>query len=102
VKLPPALLRHRVGLEPYLGSDATGPHYGPIQWRPAYVEVVRKSARSREGRVGTSATSVWLPLDRAIAPEWRVTVDGRQPEVLEVRQYDARIGTPDHTQILLQ
>lgn len=102
MRIPPALLRHTVQLEPRTGADANGPLYGPPAPRRAYVEATRRSVRQPDGRVIVAGTVVWVQLDRTITSEWRLTHEGRLAEIVSVDHFEGRLGTPDHTQITCQ
>lgn len=102
MRLPRALLRYMIGLEPHLGADANGPLHGPPEQRQAYVEDVIRTATGAEGRVTYSETRVWLQLDRDITPQWRCTVEGSPREVVAVAHLEGRVGTPDHTLLTLR
>lgn len=100
--LPRALTRKIVQIEPCLGSDATGPLYGPAREVRAYVESVSRSMRSPDGRIAVGTVAIWVPLDHTISPEDRVTYRDQRRDVLAVEQYDSGFGTPDHTKITVQ
>ncbi len=103
MKLPAALLRHSMTIEPYLGSSATGPVYGPPRVHRCYVEAVRRSARKPEGRTHPAGHKVIYDLDKTVTPDARVVVDGLGPvEVIEVRQFESLLGAPDHTELIVQ
>lgn len=103
MKLPAGLLRHSMTVEPFLGTTATGPLYGPPVVHRCYVEAVRRSARSAEGRTHPARHKVIYDLDPAVTPDARVVVDGLGPvEVVEVRQFASQLGAPDHTELVVQ
>lgn len=103
MRLLRALLRHRMTVEAYSGSSATGPVYAAARTVACYVESQRRSVRKGEGRVAVSADVVWCDLDRSIGPDDRVVLNGRPVEVLAVRHYDGQgLPTPDHTELTVQ
>ena len=101
--LPTTLLTHRMTVELYLGASATGPIYGPPVVVPCFVEPGRQSQRAPGERTPTGTATIYTQLGEQITPESRVTVEGRQVEVVEVIRHDGGgLPTPDHLEIRVQ
>lgn len=101
--IPAALLRHRFTVEPYLGSSATGPLYGPPVERRCLAEALTRSVRTPDGRVVVSGTVLRTDLSYDVPPESRLTYRDRAVEVVSMRPYDGG-GLPvwDHLEIVVQ
>ncbi len=94
---------HRMTVELYRGSDATGPLYGPPAERRCLVEAKSRSVRAPDGRTVVSSSVIRTDLDRSITPESRITYRGEPVEIVAVAHYDGGgLGTPDHTEISVQ
>lgn len=103
MRLPRALQGHTITVEHYLGSDATGPLYGPPADRRCLVEQKRVSMRKPDGRTVVASSVIRTDLDYDLAPEDRITYRGRAVEVVSVAHYSGGgLGTPDHTEIAVQ
>lgn len=102
--IPPALLRHTVTVEAYLGDGGRGPLYGAAQSVPCYLEQKTRMTRAPDGRQVTSSSQVYCDLGPAVTTQSRVTLpDGRTPAVLQVASYDTKglVGV-DHMEIWLE
>lgn len=99
--IPRAMKPHRMLVEDYRGSTATGPVYGPPRTVRCYVEAKSFSVRSPEGRTVAAAAVIRCDLDRSITPESRITVFGRRCEIVSVTHYDFP-GAPSHTEVTVQ
>ena len=103
MRLPAALLGHRILVEPYLGSDATGPLYGPAVEVRCLRERRTRSVRTPTGRQVVAATVIRCQLDEPVTAESRITDGGRTVEVLGVATFDGGgLATPDHLEITVQ
>lgn len=90
-------------VELYLGSDATGPLYGPPRERRCLVEAKTQTVRKPDGRNVTASSVIRTDLDRSITPEARITYEGRVVEVVSVaHHHGGGLPTPDHTEITVQ
>lgn len=102
MRLPRGLLRHTIVVEDYLGASATGPVYGVPRTVRCYVEDAVRAVRKSEGRTAAAGSRIIYDLDPTLRPDARVTVNGQPREVLQVRHFDGRLGTPDHTELTVQ
>jgi hypothetical protein len=103
VKLPKVMQPHTMLFEPYVGDDATGHLYGPPTARRCYAEALTRSIRTPDGRLIVSGTVLRTDLDYTLGTEGRLTYRGSVREVVSVRQFDGGgMGTPDHTEIVIQ
>lgn len=84
VKVPTSLLRERITIEPYEGSGAYGPTYGTPVTVKARVEGKRRAIRTSGGVDVISSASATIRPDVTVAPESKVTHEGRSYEVLDV------------------
>ncbi|MFC9294382.1 hypothetical protein ACFTWH_00285 [Streptomyces sp. NPDC057011] len=75
-RVPPSLLRHRVGVEPYLGDGAYGPTYGPLVGHPALVGEAVRMVRTPDGRTVTSSAQIIAAPGLDCPPGSRVTLPG--------------------------
>ncbi|MFC5720369.1 hypothetical protein ACFP1Z_09365 [Streptomyces gamaensis] len=90
-RVPPALLRHRITVEPYAGESAYGQQYRhAIPGVPALVDASPRLVRAPDGRqVTASATFIAGPvLD--CPPGSRITLpDGRMTTAITVTHHTA-------------
>ncbi|MFE7262254.1 hypothetical protein ACFU9B_09325 [Streptomyces sp. NPDC057592] len=75
-RVPPSLLRHRIGVEPYLGDGAYGPLYGPLVEHPALVGQTTRVVRAADGREVVSSAQVIAAPDMDCPAGSRVTLPG--------------------------
>lgn len=103
MRLPRALLGHRMHVEPYLGSDARGPLYGPAVEVACLVEARTRSVRTPDGRVVVASTVIRCQRGEPVTAESRITFVGRVVEVLGVADlHGGGLSTPDHLEITVQ
>lgn len=103
MRLPAALLGHRMHVEPYLGADATGPIYGPAVQVRCLVEQRTRSVRTPTGRQVVASSVIRCQVDEPVTAESRITYAGRVVEVLGVATFDGGgLSTPDHLEITVQ
>lgn len=104
-EVPGFLLRHRVRVEPYLGSGATGDAYGPAVVLRAQVDQTRRTVRDATGAEVVSEATVRgrLASARRCPPGSRVTLPGgRRTWVISVRRHDdADLGAWQHVEVVL-
>lgn len=75
-RVPPSLLRHRIGVEPYQGDGAYGPVYGSLVVHPALVSSTVRMVRAADGRAVTSTAQIIAAPDLNCPPGSRVTLPG--------------------------
>ncbi|MEU8776301.1 hypothetical protein [Streptomyces sp. NPDC048606] len=75
-RVPPSLLRHRIGVEPYLGDGAYGPTYGPLVEHPVLVGEAVRMVRAPDGREVTSSAQIIAAPGLDCPPGSRVTLPG--------------------------
>lgn len=75
-RVPPSLLRHRIGVEPYLGDGAYGPTYGPRVEHPALVGEAVRMVRAPDGRTVASSAQIIAAPGLTCPPGSRVTLPG--------------------------
>ncbi|MET9690143.1 hypothetical protein ABZY81_16975 [Streptomyces sp. NPDC006514] len=75
-RVPPSLLRHRIGVEPYLGDGAYGPTYGPLVEYPALVAEAVRMVRAPDGHEVTSSAQIIAVPGLSCPPGSRVTLPG--------------------------
>ncbi|WP_435611777.1 hypothetical protein [Streptomyces sp. bgisy159] len=73
-RVPPSLLRHRIGVEPYLGDGAYRPTYGPPAEHSALVGEAVRMVRAPDGREVTSTAQIIAAPDLDCPPGSRVTL----------------------------
>lgn len=101
--LPSFLLRHTVELEPHEGEGPFGPEYGPAVTVACFVDDRLQKILNNEGEEIVARTVVYMPLDTTCPPGSRVTVNGRQAQVLAALRRDGGgLPTPDHLEVALQ
>ena len=75
MKVPTALLRSRITVEPFQGDSAYGPVYGaPVYDVPARVEGKRRAVRKADGTDVISTASVTVRPDVNVSVESKVTI----------------------------
>jgi hypothetical protein len=73
--MPEFLLQHTVTVEPYLGSSAYGPRYGPAVTVACLLEQQTRAVVGPDGSDVTSSATFRAPLDMPeCPPESRVTL----------------------------
>jgi hypothetical protein len=101
--IPGWLLRHEMIVEPYQGTGAHGPVYGPPVAVRCFVEDKRRLLRGPNGTELISETTVYCPLGTVAPAESRVQVNGRTTTVLNASRRDGGgLPTPDHLEVMLQ
>lgn len=86
--LPARLRTHTISVEPYVGSSAHGPVFGPAVSVTCRVEETTRLVRSDTGTEVVSSITVFCDLDVVIPAESRVTVNGRTTTALAVSRLD--------------
>lgn len=101
--LPGWLMRHRVALEPYQGSGAYGPVYGPRQEVRCFLDMQTKLTRDPGGNEVASSSTFYAAPGLTCPPQSRVTLpDGRVTTVIAALPRDGGgLATPDHTEVQL-
>jgi hypothetical protein len=95
------MLRHAITIEPYLGTTATGPTYGPAVVVSCWVAEGRRLVRTPSGDEIVSQAMVYADLGTVCPPDSRVTLEsGRVATAIACTPYDGRgLPTPDHVEI---
>ncbi len=90
-RVPPFLLRHRIGVEPYLGDSAYGSTYGPaVEDVPALVDTSPRMVRAPDGREVLAAATFIADPNIDCPPGSRVTLpDGCTATALTVARHTA-------------
>jgi hypothetical protein len=103
VKLPGFWLRHRVLVEPYLGTGPSGPQYGPAVTVRAFLEEKTRLVRSPQGDEVISSATFYARLDAVCPAKSRVTLPaGRRTAVIAALRRDGGgLPTPDHLEVQL-
>lgn len=99
--IPRAMMPHRMTVQDYAGSDATGHLYGDPRRLRCYVEAKTRSVRTPDGRDVVASSVIRCDLDRTIKSESRITVFGRRAEIIAVIHFEFP-GTPSHTEVMIQ
>lgn len=98
-------MRQTVTVEPYLGTGAYGPQYGPAVVVKCFLDDSRKLVRAASGSEVISETRFFCDphsLDITIVPESRVTIGSRTTTVLSVKDQTNPTITPDHLEVSLR
>ncbi|MFC8267815.1 hypothetical protein ACFUJU_13460 [Streptomyces sp. NPDC057235] len=103
-RLPGWLLRHRITVEPLLGSGAYGDEYGPETVVRCFVDEQTRNVRAADGADTVSSSTAYCPLDTTAPPGSRVTLpSGRQTTVVNALRRDGGgLPTPDHLEVQLE
>ncbi|MFC5214310.1 hypothetical protein [Streptomyces coerulescens] len=103
-RVPPSLLRHRIGVEPYLGDGAYGPTYGPLVEHPALVGKAVRMVRAPDGREVTSSAQIIAAPGLDCPPGSRVTLpDGRIATAITTASHTAPgLPVPASTEVMCE
>ncbi|NUK22069.1 hypothetical protein [Streptomyces lunaelactis] len=103
MKVPGWLLGHTVTVEPYEGSSANGPKYGPPVSVACLHEDQIKLVRNPAGEEVTSSAVFYAQRGPAIPAKSRVTLpSGRKTTVIVVADHHGGgLPTPDHLEVRL-
>ncbi|ARX85630.1 hypothetical protein SMD44_05094 [Streptomyces alboflavus] len=104
-RVPRWLLRHRVTIEPYLGSSAYGKRYGPaVADVPALVAETVKPLRNRDGREVISTAQIIAEPNLDCPAESRITLpDGRTTTAISVAHHTAPgLPVPQCTEVMAE
>lgn len=102
--IPTVFLRHRVLVEPYMGSSGSGPVYDEAVSVAAMVDTTGTLAGDKSETTG-SPTTLICRLNQApvLVPESRVSYQGRVYRVASAaRRDDAGFGAWQHLYVQLQ
>ena len=101
--LPEFLLTHTMVVEPLLGRYSHGPQYGPAVTYRCFLDDGTSLQLSREGVEVVSTARVYLQLSANVPLDSRVTVNGRERTVIDIKRRDGKgLGTPDHLEVILK
>ncbi|MGW1489782.1 hypothetical protein [Streptomyces sp. NPDC002402] len=103
-RVPPSLLRHRVGVEPYVGDSAYGPTYGPLVEHSALVGEAVRTVRAPDGRDVISTAQIIAAPGLDCPPGSRVTLPGgRTTTVISVANHTAPgLPVPASTEVMCE
>ncbi|WP_330261790.1 hypothetical protein [Streptomyces sp. NBC_00539] len=103
-RVPRSLLRHRIGVEPYIGDGAYGPAYAPYVEVPALVGEAVRMVRAPDGRTVTSSAQVIAAPGLACPPGSRVTLPGgRITTAISVAEHTAPgLPVPASTEVMCE
>lgn len=100
--IPRFLLQHRAIIEPYLGTSALGPQYGPPVTVRCFAVDKRKLVRGADQDQVISSTQVFCRPGVVAPVHSRVTVNGKSATVITLEKADGGfLPTPDHVQLYL-
>jgi hypothetical protein len=100
--IPRFLLQHRATIEPYLGTSAKGPQYGPPVTVRCLAVDKRKLVRGADQDQVISSAQVFCRPGVVAPVHSRVTVNGRSATVITLDNADGGfLPTPDHIQLYL-
>lgn len=101
--IPPMLLRHTAEVEPFEGDGPFGPEYGmPVTVRCFVDDRIQKVLDDTGAEVVAQGV-IYMPLTTVCPVGSRVTVNGRQAQVLAALRRDGGgFPTPDHLEVALQ
>lgn len=89
-RVPAALLRHRITIEPYEGEGAYGPTHGPERRVRALVAEAPQVVQTDAGRQEHAAATIITGPDVTCPPGSRLTLpDGRTTTALTVARHTA-------------
>ncbi|UUN29429.1 hypothetical protein [Streptomyces sp. FIT100] len=106
MRVPDALLRHRVTIEPYLGDSAYGPQYGPPvpHVRALVAAATKQVRRATDGREVVSTAQVITAPGLDCPPGSRVTLpNGRVTSALSTAEHTAPgLPVPACTEVMCE
>lgn len=102
--VPGWLLRHEVSVEPYLGTSAYGPRYGPAATARALVSESVKRVRDRTGAETVSTAQIIAAPELVCPTGSRITLpDGRTTTALTVAHHTAPgLPLPASTEVMCE
>ncbi|MGW1679390.1 hypothetical protein [Saccharopolyspora sp. NPDC002376] len=91
-----------VTIEPYEGTGAYGPVYGPAVQVRAVVDAARRLVRNAEGAEVVSETTLYVPLSTVAPAGSRVTLaNGTRSTVIDAKTRDGgRLPVPSHLEVV--
>lgn len=101
-RVPGWLLRHEVSVEPYLGTSAYGPRYGPAAPVRALVAETVKRVRDRTGAETVSTAQIIAAPNLVCPTGSRITLpDGRKTTAISVAHHTAPgLPVPASTEVM--
>lgn len=101
--IPGWLLQHSITVEPYLGSSAYSPKYGPAVAVRCFLDQQTRTVRASDGTQTTSSSTAYARLDTVAPALSRVTLpDGRVTSVLaSLRRDGGKFPVPSHLELQL-
>lgn len=103
-RIPGRLLRHRITVEPLLGTGTYGPVYGPAVTVRCFLDQATRMVRSPNGEQVASSSTAYCRLATVAPPGSRVTLrGGRITTVITRLERDGGgLPTPDHCEVQLE
>lgn len=102
MRVPAYLFRHAVSVEPFVGEGSTGPEYGAAVTVRGLWEAKRRLVGMSEGTETVASATFYTDLDSPLGVDDKVTFDGLEYRVVEVRTKDSTYPTnPPHLEVLL-
>jgi len=103
VLLPGFLKRHTVSVQPYLGTGAYGPQYGPAVNVKCFRDDTRRLVRAANGDEVVSETTFYCDLGVNVTPESVVNIGTRSTTVIAVKTRDGGgLPVPVHLEVILK
>ena len=104
MNLPGFLLRHVVTVEPYLGTGAYGPQYGPAVTVKCFRDDTRRLVQATAGGEVMSESTLYCLPSAVIPLESRVTLqDGRKYTVITSKLRDGGgLPVPSHLEVSMK
>lgn len=101
MRIPGVLLRQQVAVEPWPREGAYGPLFGDPLLVRCRIEPRRRRVRTPAGEELLSEAVAHFDPSVALAPQSRVTWDGRTYQVVEVRSTPGPSGRPAYHEAVL-
>lgn len=103
-RVPEWLLRHEVSVEPYLGTSAYGPRYGPAVTARALVSETIRRVRDRTGAETVSTAQIIAAPDLVCPTGSRITLpDGRHTTAISTAHHTAPgLPVPACTEVMCE
>lgn len=100
VALPRFLLQHQVVIEPFQGTGANGPVYGPPVTVPCFRDDKRRLVRAPNGSQVVSESTVYCLPGTVAPPESRINLGSRVATVITTADRDGgALPVPSHVEV---
>ncbi|TXL91582.1 hypothetical protein [Streptomyces sp. IB2014 016-6] len=102
--IPKRFLRHKIVVEPYLGTTGTGHSYGPPVEVRCFLDQKTRNVRTPAGDTVVSSSTAYSSPGTTAPPLSKVTLsDGSKTKVIQTAPRDSGgLGAPDHAEIQLE